>query len=556
MYKNTIWITLTLLFCSCVDDKYDFGKEVEIKVGFADDGLTLPTSSTQPIALSQVIELNENGQLTTDPSGNYLFHKSVDKMDSTVINIGQGSICNATETLIDYHFKEDPDLQRTTVSEKYNTARLNFEISALPDYAPDNMSKSIRELDYIKTGLSISFIIYNNNVDEFASEISEIKYQVPSFYDLEDPSELTETHVRLGSQHEHIIHCKGVDFNAATAAGEEIGFDSSTGKLTFKGKVGMTCTINTAHMKEYEAMADPQIQARVTVGTLGTNEVTGRFSKTENVDIDPIELDDLPDIVRDEEVVIDLENPIVNLTINNEVPIGAMVNARLHSIRDGKEVASLDIGDIYGTAPIYFSPSSRQTVTVSRRPLAQLPDTVSSNVVVDNIMDILKIMPDKIEVEGFAHTDSSQVVTMSLNKEYRVYPQYELLAPLVIGPKMKLVYRKATEDLHDKLKHLEINQITMSAKAKSNIPLDLTATMTAKDEQGNEIADITLEQSQTIKGMSESDITLVLKGSIEDFQRVYSIETTAYGECNEALAGQPLNENQAIRLEDIKVTVK
>lgn len=556
MYKNTIGIILVLFLSCCVDDKYDLGKEVEIKVSFADDGLTLPTSNTQPIALDQIIELNEKGQLITDNFGDYLFYKAVDKMDNTVITIGQGSICNTVETLIDYHFKEDPNLKRTPVSDKYNTARLNFEISAWPNYAPDVMSESIRELDYIKTNLTISFMIYNSNVNEFASEISEIKYHVPSYYELADPSELTETHVRLNDRHEHLIHCKGVDFHAATAAGEKIGYDSSTGKITFIGKVGMTCTINTAHMTEYEALPDPIIQSRITVGTLGTNEVTGRFSKTESVDIDPIEFDDLPDFIKDKEVVIDLENPMVNLTIDNEVPIGAMVNASMHSIRDGKEVANLKIGDMYGSTPIYFAPSSRQTVTVSRQPIAEFPDTVSANVVIDNMMDILKVMPDRIEVEGFAHTDSTQTITMALNRDYIVRPSYELIARLIMGKNMQIVYTKEIDNMHNKLKNLTVTSMQINAEATNNIPLDLYAKAIATDKDGNVIDDIVLVQEEKIAANSKTNMSITLRGNADSFDRLERLTLKAYAKSSEKLQGLSLNVKQALQLQNARITVK
>ena len=271
--------------------------------------------------------------------------------------------------------------------------------------------------------------------------------------------------------------------------------------------------------------------------------------------METITFDDLPDIIKDEEVVVDIENPTVRLTVDNEVPARALINATLKAYRNGEETSHLNIGNEYGTDSIKFEGGKKQTVWISRIPTA-IPDSVSGNVVVGNMMELLSRMPDKIEVVGKASTDSSQVVTMSLNEEYVVRPSYELVAPLVIGPKMKLVYTKVSDDLHSTLKNMEITSLTMRARAINNIPLDLTATLKAMDEAGNEINGIVLVQSQVIKGIDDTDIVMTLTGEIEDFQKVDKLEIKAYAESNGVLAGHALNKSQALRLEDIKVTVK
>lgn len=555
MQKIFLGIILAFLLNGCIDDKYDLNKEIDIKVSFANDGLTLPASNTQLIALDQIIELNDSGQLIIDKSGNYLFHKVGNNLDSTVVSIGQGSICNAVETIINYHFKEDQKLERTTINERYNTARLSFGIEYWPKYRPDVISQSVRSLEYIKTQLTISFIIYASNIDEFASEISEIQYHVPSYYVLADSSELKETRVKTKGTHEHIIHCKGVDFNAAVASGEKIGYNNKTGEITFVGKMGMSCTINNAHMDEYDALDNPYMYIRATIGTLGTNEVTGRFDKTEKVDVAPIEFDALPDFIRNEEVVIDIDNPMVSITVDNELPAGAMVNASMRSINKGIEVARLDIGEKYNTEPIYFAPSSKQTVIVSRKPI-EIPDTVSKNVVIDNMMDLLRIMPDKIEIEGFAHTDSSKIETMALNKDYIVRPSYELIAPLAIGKNMKIVYTKEIDDIHDKLKYISITNMTMLASVTNNIPLDLYAKIIAYDNNGNIIDGITFIQEEKIAANATSNIKIVLQGKAEEFDQLERLTLKIYARSSEALQGTTLNANQALQLKDVKITVK
>lgn len=538
---------------ACVDDKYDLGKNVDIKLGISENGITLPTSSTSDIKLSQVMELEENGQLKTDAAGNYYFHKTGTTTNETIISVGYGSICNTAETNYTFYFKKDPTLETSVRYPEYNINTMKFTVKVQPPYAPDKLGQHVRELCYVHTPMDIVIEFLDNNIADFAPYISEIRYTVPSYYDIEDESDLTQKNVKTNTFNYHRIRCKGVDFKAALKNGEVASYNNKTGQITFKGEIKMECAIDYAYMNEYQKIKDPFIQMRTTIGSLTTDKVEGRFEKSEYVEVEPITFENLPDMINDEEVVIDIENPVVRLTVDNEVPARALINATLKAYRDGKETASLKIGEAYGTDSIKFEGGTKQTVWVSRIPTA-IPDTVNGNVVIPEMMNLLKVMPDKIEIDGWAHTDSSQVVTMGLNKKYHVYPTYELFAPLVMGKNMKLVYTKTMDDLHDKLKKLEVNKITFTTNATSNIPLDLTATMKAMDQQGNPIENIRLEQSQTIEGLAESKITLTLTGNTDDFQKMYSVELKAYAECNETMAGQPLNENQAIRFDNIRVT--
>lgn len=546
-------IAMVSTMIACVDDKYDLGKNVDIKLGISENGITLPTSSTSDIKLSQVMELEENGQLKTDAAGNYYFHKTGTTTNETIISVGYGSICNTAETNYTFYFKKDPTLETSVRYPEYSINTMKFTVKVQPPYAPDKLGQHVRELCYVHTPMDIVIEFLDNNIADFAPYISEIRYTVPSYYDIEDESDLTQKNVKTNTFNYHRIRCKGVDFKAALKNGEVASYNNKTGQITFKGEIKMECAIDYAYMNEYKKIEDPFIQMRTTIGSLTTDKVEGRFEKSEYVEVEPITFENLPDMINDEEVVIDIENPVVRLTVDNEVPARALINATLKAYRDGKETASLKIGEAYGTDSIKFEGGTKQTVWVSRIPTA-IPDTVNGNVVIPEMMNLLKVMPDKIEIDGWAHTDSSQVVTMGLNKKYHVYPTYELFAPLVMGKNMKLVYTKTMDDLHDKLKKLEVNKITFTTNATSNIPLDLTATMKAMDQQGNPIENIRLEQSQTIEGLAESKITLTLTGNTDDFQKMYSMELKAYAKCNETMAGQPLNENQAIRFDNIRVT--
>ena len=63
-----------LAFTSCTDDHYDLN-EVDSTIGVGSDGLRLPTSSTDEIQLSDVLELNESDVVKIQENGDYMFEQ-------------------------------------------------------------------------------------------------------------------------------------------------------------------------------------------------------------------------------------------------------------------------------------------------------------------------------------------------------------------------------------------------------------------------------------------------------------------------------------------------
>ena len=63
-----------LAFTSCTDDHYDLN-EVDSTSGVGSDGLRLPTSSTDEIQLSDVLELNESDVVKIQENGDYMFEQ-------------------------------------------------------------------------------------------------------------------------------------------------------------------------------------------------------------------------------------------------------------------------------------------------------------------------------------------------------------------------------------------------------------------------------------------------------------------------------------------------
>ena len=189
-------LSIAALMQSCITDNYDLSKDIETQVSFTPEGFDLAGKNSADIPLSQVIELEEDGELTTDAKGNYLFYKKSDDIDPTTVTIGQGSLCNGTDEQFEFPVGQLPSLtiKKNRFSDEIST--VDFDLSMSPSYKPDKQGKAVRELIYITTPMEIAiemnFENLKGSIYDDGMYIDKITYEVPYFYDLADESDLVE----------------------------------------------------------------------------------------------------------------------------------------------------------------------------------------------------------------------------------------------------------------------------------------------------------------------------------------------------------------------------
>lgn len=579
--SNSIFSLFIFICCcllsACFTDKYDFDKEFSLGISTTEDGFYLPKESDIDIPMSQLIELSDSSELTVDAeTGNYLFYKKKDSMDTISVSLQRGSLCGGTLDELDFPLHQNSAVVLTPNKRNPEFASLAFETVIMPSFDPDQLKDAIRELFYMHVNLDIDVTMNFNHIEGF-SYINELVYEVPFFFVVADESELIEKNVRAEGLHNHKIHIVGVDFSRTSAyEGDKIGINPTSHKLEMRGGVRVKGSVKTVNVASFEAAADAQINYRVMVGTLGTLGVTGRFDQRERVSIDPLEFDDLPDFIKDEEVSLDIENPLIRLSLWNQMPADISLNAVLTGMRDEKAISTLSIGADYGTEDIVFhgpdfgtGEAVQTNIWVSRVPVEQLPDSVDKNVTVPEVMNIVRHMPDAIYIDAYARTDSTKVFTLSLMDEYKAVPRYEMYVPLKMGRDMKIVYNKDFENLNKSLKHIDLNEIVITAQAENHLPLDLSMKMEAYDCDGQEISGLTYDLPDTenpIPGQKRfampadaiSNITIGIRnaGRENALQQLDHLRLKLYATSSAALEGQYLNRNQNLQLRNIKVMLK
>lgn len=308
----------------------------------------------------------------------------------------------------------------------------------------------------------------------------------------------------------------------------------------------------------------------VTLEEMTANSVTGVIQPEIKAETTNIELNDLPDFLKDEETRMDITNPVILLRAENQLETPVEVDAVLTPMKgnaqiDGKEVK---VGSGYGKTPVVLA-SGKNVIALSRTGECTI-EGVTSNVKVEDINDLLETIPDDIEVDLQPVVRNEGYYTAELGRAYEMPSSYEVDVPLSFEQNLNIVYNDSVQDLNKDLNDLDkviLKKANVLLTVDNAIPLKLQLkpeNVLIKDVYGNELTAVkkTIEEDKqyvTESTDGEKPVTseLVLNLTSEDTAFLSKIDricfklTAAPGSAN----GVPLKDTQWLKVTSIKLSV-
>ena len=192
--------------------------------------------------------------------------------------------------------------------------------------------------------------------------------------------------------------------------------------------------------------------------------VTGRVEH-EVGDIDPLKLDDLPDFLGDDDVVLDLANPLLFVTVENGLPATANTLLSLSATVGGVQTER-------ATSSISVKPGHNLFMLADHdtnvRPAKYADATF---IPVKDLGGIIRKIPEQVNITVAPVTVEAE--HFPIPGTFPIDVDYEVWAPLSFGPDFRLVYqgteRGWSEDLGD-LEDVDFECIEMVGQIDSDLP--------------------------------------------------------------------------------------
>lgn len=563
-------LSFPLWTVSCVDNKYDLDKDIDMTVNVGGEHLTIPAGSSDTAYLSKIIEVEEGDILQPDAATRvYHLTKKDDidvkpttvkevTIDETTTNLSSTEIVNATSVT------DEEVLAPVTTSGDFEAKSNNID-EALKElgvlYAKTPVDLSLR-IDFTKTG-NLSFTQVKAN---------KLKIVFPDYIVFKDEEGIQGNELILDGQ---VLSENGTPYNR-TLKVEGYKFSENhpgsgekpvNGTLTIDGEISMEGDVVTSGVSGSGTLS---LVPTAMLGEMIVGSVRGVIRPNIDAETTKIELNDLPDFLKDEETRLDITNPVILLIANNPLETPVEVDAVLTPMKNNTQIEGkkVEIGRGNDKDPVKLA-SGNNVIALSRIGECTI-EGVTSNVKVEDINNLLETIPDDIVVDLQPVVRNEDYYTAKLGWSYEMPSSYEVDVPLSFEQGLNIVYNDSIQDLNKDLNDLDkvgLKNMKVILSVDNAIPLKLqlkAENVQIKDVYGNELSAVkkTIEEdkqyvAESTDGEKPATSELVLSLTSDDTAFLSKIDRICFKitAVPGSATGVPLKDTQWLKVTSIKLSV-
>lgn len=566
-------LSFPLWTVSCVDNKYDLDKDIDMTINVGGEYLTIPAGSTDTTFLSKIIEVEEGDILQPDATtrGYHLTKKDdINVEPTTVKEVTVGATTTDLES-IEIVNNTGVSFSETEVSADITTSG-DFEATA------NDIDEALKELGSLRAktpvdlNLTIDFNISGGNLTFNQVKANKLKLVFPDYIVFKEDEGIQDNELILdeevlsvnGSSYTRTLKVEGYKFSDAAGSGMK---PNAEGSLTIEGNISMEGDVVTSGISGTGALA---LVPKAVLEEMTVNSVTGVIQPKIEAETTKIELNDLPDFLKDEDTRLDITNPVILLKADNpletDVEIDAVLTPKKNNVNiEGHEVK---IGTGYGQNKVALIPGTN-IIALSRTGDCSI-EGVTENIKVEDINNLLETIPDDIDVNLQPIVRNENYYNAELGKEYDLPASYEVDVPLSFEQGLNIVYNDSVQDLNKDLNDLDkvsLKNAKIMLSVDNAIPLKLqlkAENVQIKDVYGNELTAVkkTMEEdkqyvTESTDGEKPATSELVLSLTSDDTAFLSKIDRICFKitAVPGSATGVPLKDTQWLKVTSVKLSV-
>lgn len=561
-------LSFPLWTVSCVDNKYDLDKDIDMTVNVGGEHLTIPAGSSDTAYLSKIIEVEEGDILQPDATTRVYHLTKKDDIDVEPTTVKEVTISETTTNL------SPTEIVNATSS----SVEVPATVTTFGDFEAksNNIDEALKELVALYAKAPVDLILTidfqkEQSLNFTRVQANKLKIVFPDYIVFKAEEGIQGHELILdgqvlsenGSSYSRTLKVEGYKFSENAGAGKK----PNGGTLTIEGVISMEGEVVTSGVSGTGILS---LVPKTVLREMTANSVTGVIQPEIKAETTNIELNDLPDFLKDEETRMDITNPVILLRAENQLETPVEVDAVLTPMKgnaqiDGKEVK---VGSGYGKTPVVLA-SGKNVIALSRTGECTI-EGVTSNVKVEDINNLLETIPDDIEVDLQPVVSNEGYYTAELGRAYEMPSSYEVDVPLSFEQNLNIVYNDSVQDLNKDLNDLDkviLKKANVLLTVDNAIPLKLQLkpeNVLIKDVYGNELTAVkkTIEEDKqyvTESTDGEKPVTseLVLNLTSEDTAFLSKIDRICFKltAVPGSATGVPLKDTQWLKVTSIKLSV-
>jgi hypothetical protein len=406
----------------------------------------------------------------------------------------------------------------------------------------------------IKDGASLKLDIQINNMPDLGGKPlnANIKVKFPKMLKLgagqvNADNEMTINEAFVNGKLSKTVNLKSLKFDGSNLNGkitinEEVGFDVNVSVVN--------PTINSADLDG----KDISVDVKVTIAGVEFKSVYGKFDVdiSDQLDIPNVGLDDIPSILKGNDVVLDIAKPVISFSTESNIGIPVSAEMSMTKIIGGvlqnndKLAFTINIPKAASPAQtiktgFWVSPSSSGMPTGFQ--FIERP-----------VQNLFKPLPDAFKVELKPTINTSVQHLIDLTANYKMKVKYDVIIPFSFGKDLSIVVRDTLEniDLGIDLGDLDpkTGSLELMATILNSIPLDLKLQLVIMDK--NDVILSTTNEQTILAGAPNgsavsSNINIRLADNLGDLLKMNKIALVFRATSNTTVAGTPIKPDNFIK---------
>ena len=576
---------------SCVNEEYDLSKGVEMDVQLLQN-TTIPLGNTGTIAINSLLgdvssgssffKIDQNGDMSMD-FGHEVMTQSFTMPEVTLG--GEGGLMSQNITVkfsIGDTYTRFPANVIAGILASEGSDRIYCSTSGILNPGENGVDEkiafefdkelpesvlSIRSLDmdgnmnfvfsasagaymHLEKGFVIdfpSFITIDTKSKNLPYEIhdgNKVVFTEDTMLSYMNPLVLDMKFTRLAGLEEMVNEKKN-------SSGQTVRFITSDKKIRAYGNVYlMPKDYGDAYIPK-----SPDLVMDVDMSNLEMTSAEVMINMDLHIDDTVVGIGDLPEMFSGEGTVVDLYNPIIGFSINNNSPLEMNLNAEITSQTE-THTTDIHIGNHckngnHETAPVVIPSDTEVSYYFSRQGYHNTNG--GEDITLEKLGEVISDMPNVLSIHDILIESERKFITINANQEYSVDLDFDFSSSLSFGKDLHVTFDYDI-DLALNTESLGLNNIVLYMNMLNTIPLNLNVLGVAVDENGNElnssVLDITLKAGTLANPVgSPAEISLASDSEINISK--LRLKITAFSD--EQMQGNVLNTEQGLNINDLHI---
>lgn len=507
-------VVVSTFSMACVNDKFDLS-DIDSTVAFGSEELQLPSSSTQEVVLDDLLDLDDSETVVTDSNGYYQIKKDGGEIDPVHASVARSRISQESTLAVPVRIDLGSlpasfDLIPTGTELPGTGGTIEQEIQVF-NFKGEH-PEEVKALTMTEMEGTVSLkVMFNADLQSYLTHFTDMSLEFPPYMDINidssTPACIQEGHslkfsnvataqgIEVKGSIRHLDFTKGDEQNQLT-------FDAKN--VTMTGYVKVKATYPDAVKGEGDT-GNLLINSEMAISDLVLTGATGRFGPEIKLDeLGSVTLTDIPDFLTEDDVLVDLYNPLITINLNSDMPVPGFLSGTLIATdKNGQELSRVAIPEMKVNAAWQNNGQSRILICRTNEGIVtRSPSNYTDVVVVPTLGDIIRRVPYTIAFESTARADENTECTIELGHEYTLQTAYNIEAPLAFAEDACIVYHKDMDGWQDDLEDYDLERdvfLKVMANIESTIPAYLTLSAVPIDKDGKSIDKLKVDIDQTVK---------------------------------------------------------